>query len=571
MKTTLDELLERVNIVDIISEFVKLRRAGKNYVGLCPFHKEKTPSFSVNAEKQMFYCFGCNEGGNAVTFLMKYENLTFQEALEGLARKYGLEIEKKGQTKRSTVQDALSKLTAYYHGNLKNSRPARQYLLDRGIDDAMTEEFQLGYSDRSRFRLKEFIRSTGIPNDILLDTGIFRVKDGDTYDIFGGRIIVPIMDVNRKVIGFGGRTLEKEGLPKYINSPESPVFSKRKTLFGIDKAKREIVQKNEAIIVEGYFDLISLYGAGLRNAVSALGTSVTEEQLMRLRNYSENVTLMLDGDEAGVRSALKLIVLLSELDMNGSMVVLPEGHDPDSFIRREGADAVERLMMLKRPILDYFFDYHMEQCGLEKMEGKMAFIKKVMPHVENIRDNIKKRLYVKRLSELTGVEELHFGGRISWIQAEPAQKKNQSTSIIGRRIIDAVINNPVLLDVLKSREVIGRIKEDDVREVLVRMCEHYDKRQCLDIQAFVDSLENGELKEFVLNSVFAEFESDEENQQRVVWDYVHHLERESVLQEARRITERLLEAEKRGDDTAVAELLGKKRQILATMKSSLVK
>ena len=240
MKTTLDELLQRVNILDVVSQYVKLRKAGKDYVGLCPFHKEKNPSFTVSIEKQMFYCFSCREGGNAVNFLMKYENLNFQEALENLARQYGVEITRKDSGKRSSSFDALSKLTEYYQRSLKNAKIALQYLNKRGISDDVIAEFKLGYSDRTSSNLKGFLKNSGIPNDIFLSTGIVRMKDGELYDMFRGRVIIPIVDVNKRIIGFGGRTIDKEGFPKYVNSPESAVFSKRSTLFGIDKTRKYI-------------------------------------------------------------------------------------------------------------------------------------------------------------------------------------------------------------------------------------------------------------------------------------------------------------------------------------------
>ena len=372
MRTTLDELLQRVNILDVVSQYVKLRKAGKDYAGLCPFHKEKTPSFTVSVEKQMFYCFSCREGGNAVNFLMKYENLSFQEAQENLARQYGMEIIRKDSGKRTGHFDALSKLAEYYQRNLQNSKTALQYLHNRGMTDDVIEEFKLGYSDRTSGNLKGFLKNSGIPNDIFLSTGIVRIKDGTLYEMFRGRIIIPIIDVNKKIIGFGGRTIEKEGFPKYVNSPESTVFSKRSSLFGIDKTRKSISESNEVFIVEGYFDFISLYMNGFKNIVSTLGTAVTEGQISKLRNYTENITLMLDGDEAGIKSALRLIELFAEMDVHGNMIVLPEAHDPDSFVRKEGAEAVREAITKKKPILDYYFDYYITQT-FNKNTGRQKF------------------------------------------------------------------------------------------------------------------------------------------------------------------------------------------------------
>ena len=349
MSSVLDEVLGRVDILDIVSQYVKLRKGGRNFIGLCPFHKEKTPSFTVSPEKQICYCFGCHEGGNAVAFLARYERSTFQEALENLANQLGIKSYGKAGARRTPVFDALSKLAGYYQENLKRSTPAQRYLADRRIDKQLIEDFGLGFSERKAFA-KDFSKRLGIPLDMLFTSGILKMRDGgDVYDIFRGRVVIPIRDANGKVIGFGGRALEKDALPKYINSPESPVFSKRSVLYGLDRAKREIADKDEAIIVEGYFDLIALHGAGIRNSVATLGTSVTEEQVSRLRNRTENITLVMDGDEAGVKSALRLVTVFGEMGINGNMVILPDGHDPDSLIRKEGAAGFSLAMETRNP------------------------------------------------------------------------------------------------------------------------------------------------------------------------------------------------------------------------------
>jgi DNA primase len=571
MKSTLDELLQRVNILDVISQYVKLRRTGKNFVGLCPFHKEKTPSFSVSIEKQIYYCFGCHEGGNVINFLMKYERLSFQETLENLASQYGVEINRKESTRRTNSFDALLKLTDYYHSNLKNSKFALQYLEKRSIDRGVIDEFKIGFSDGQGYNMKVFLKDAGIPNDVLLATGILRIKDGDIYDIFRGRVVIPIFDVNKKVIGFGGRTIEKDGFPKYINSPESPIFSKRLSLFGIDKTKKYITEKDEAFIVEGYFDFISLYTSGLKNVVSTLGTSVTEEQLSKLRNYTENITLMLDGDEAGIKSALRLIELFSELDINGNMVVLPEGHDPDSFVRKEGIEGVNQIINKKKPILDYFFDYHMDRCGVEKLEGKLVFVRTVMPYIDGIRNGVKKRLYIKRLSELTNVEEHHFWDNVHERKIEPSFIGDDSKNIIGRKVIGVLISNPDLLENFKRRGVIRYVQDKDIQEVLSIMFNYMEEKKHLEINSFISVLEKEHLKDLVLKSVFDLAECDESEYERVLLDYFKHIERKSIKEEAKKITKRLSEAEKRGDEREIMELLQEKRQVLAFIKSNFIK
>jgi DNA primase len=568
MRTTLDDLLQRVNILDVVSQYVKLRKAGKDYAGLCPFHKEKTPSFTVSVEKQMFYCFSCREGGNAVNFLMKYENLSFQEAQENLARQYGMEIIRKDSGKRAGHFDALSKLAEYYQQNLQNSKIALQYLHNRGMTDDVIEEFKLGYSDRTSGNLKGFLKNSGVPNDIFLSTGIVRIKDGTLYEMFRGRIIVPIIDVNKKIIGFGGRTIEKEGFPKYVNSPESTVFSKRSSLFGIDKTRKFISESNEVFIVEGYFDFISLYMNGFKNIVATLGTAVTEGQISKLRNYTENITLMLDGDEAGIKSALRLIELFAEMDIHGSMIVLPEEHDPDSFVRKEGVEAVHEAITKKKPILDYYFDYYITKNSIKTPEGKGSLIKAVMPYVEAIRNSVTRRLYIKRISELTGVEENHFVDSHNERMAGSSKSGTESKGIIEKKVINACMANPRLLEPYKGKEVLSYIKDDHVREILSRLLIHVDEKQDFEVHSFVQTLENDDLRSLVLDAVFDSTEFIEDEPERVFFDYFKHIEKQFFKEESKKITKKLSEAERRGDEKEIIELLEQKRQVLTYMKNN---
>ncbi len=568
MKASLDELLQSVNILDVISQHVKLRKAGKDYMGLCPFHKEKTPSFTVSVDKQIFYCFGCREGGNAVNFLMKYENLTFVEAIEDLGRQYGIEVERKGDRKKTGHYEALSKLCEYYQGGLKRADFAREYLEKRGMGPDVIEEFRIGYSDRSRGALKRLLKASDIPNDIFLSTGIVRMKDTEFYDMFGGRIVIPIIDVNKRIIGFGGRTLDKDGMPKYVNSPESSVFSKRTALFGIDRTKKHITDQDEVFIVEGYFDLIALYAGGLKNVVSTLGTSVTEGQVSKLRNYTENVTLMLDGDEAGIKSALRLIGLFAEMDINGNMVVLPEGHDPDSFIREKGIDEVLRTVTRKKPILDYYFAHYAEKEDMTTVQGKQAFIKQVVPHIDAIRDGVKRRLYVKRLSELTGVEEGHFVGKRSYEVSEGPAAAQGSKGVIEKKVINACFAHPDLLEYFKGKEVLSYIKDADVREVISKMVNCFEEERHLDVRGFIEKLDKESLKGLVLDAVFDAVALSSDEPEKVLTDYSKHIERQFFKEESKRITEKLADAEKRGDEEAILRLLKQKRQVLTHIKNN---
>lgn len=566
MKTSADELLEKIDIVDVVSRHVKLRRTGRNHTGLCPFHNEKKPSFTVNAEKQMFYCFGCKEGGDAIAFIMKYENLTFFEALDHLGWQYGIEIDK-GDNKRTSHYDVLEKLCSFYQTRLAKNRSAREYLERRGISDTIISEFKIGYSmgpqDASRndihTELDNLIKSSGIPADIFLSTGVVRLKDGNFHDMFGGRVIIPIIDVNKRVIGFGGRTLDKDGIPKYVNSPESSVFSKRNSLFGIDKTKKHIIDQDEVLIVEGYFDLISLYRAGIKNVVSTLGTSVTEGQITKLRNYTENITLMLDGDPAGVKSALRLIGLFAQMNVNGNMAVLPENHDPDSFIRENGPAALMEVLKSKKPILDFYFDYYFKKEEMATIQGKQAFINQVMPHISAIVLPIKRQLYIKRLSELTGVGEEHFGKQRPGQQhIAPANPGPQTMAAIEKNVINVCLSHPNLLEQFRD-DVLPNIKNVNVREILTRMTAAFEQDGKLEARGFAEQFDNEDLKEFFFNAVFDIVHDESQEPEKAVSDYIRRTRHAFIQERSKELGKKASVAEESGDLALMKELLEEKR------------
>lgn len=567
MSSVLDEVLGRVDILDIVSQYVKLRKAGRNFIGLCPFHKEKTPSFTVSPEKQIYYCFGCHEGGNAVAFLARYERSTFQEALENLANQLGIKSRATTGPRKTPIFDALSRLAAYYQENLRRSTLALKYLADRGIGTQVIEDFGLGFSERKGLP-KDFAKRLNIPLDLLFSSGIMKMREGgDVYDIFRGRVTIPIRDGNGKVIGFGGRALEKDALPKYINSPESPVFSKRSVLYGLDRAKREIADKDEVLIVEGYFDLISLHAAGVRNSVATLGTSVTEEQVSRLRNHTENLTLVMDGDEAGVKSALRLVTLFGEMGINGNMVLLPGGHDPDSLIRRHGAAGFQEAIAGKLPLLDHFFAFHAKKHGLQTLEGRLAFVRTVLPHLEAMRDTVKRRLYIQRLSELTGVEEYRFWDSVKErpTQSEGPQAEAES-SVIERKVVGILINRPQFSELFKEKGVRSYIRDRSLGELASRAVEYFENHSHLDLKLFLNVLEEAELREAAVSSAMDVAEYDEQEMEKILADYLNHAEHRLIREEAKDITERLAEAERRGDEKGLIELLEKKMRVVTAMK-----
>ena len=351
-----DDIIEEVrmknDIVDVISQYVKLTRRGSTYFGLCPFHNEKTPSFSVTPSKQMYYCFGCGAGGNVYNFVMEYENYSFGEALSHLADRAGVElpkIEYSREAREKAEQRAalleINKLAAqyfYYQLRRESGKTAYGYLLGRGLSEETIRKFGLGYSDKYSDDLYKYLKGKGYSDELLRESGLFNVDERrGMYDKFWNRVIFPIMDVNNRVIGFGGRVMG-EGKPKYLNSPETKIFDKSRNLYGLNVART--TRKNYLILCEGYMDVIAMHQAGFTNAVASLGTALTSGHASLVKRYTKEVLLLYDSDGAGIRAALRAIPILREAGVTSRVVSLKPWKDPDEFIKNEGAEAFEERL-----------------------------------------------------------------------------------------------------------------------------------------------------------------------------------------------------------------------------------
>lgn len=344
-----DEQIEEVraanDIVNVIGSYVKLKRSGGSYTGLCPFHNEKTPSFSVNPARQMYKCFGCGAGGSVITFIMEYENYTFQEAMEALAERAGITLQKREMDKQHKEQESIRmqlleinrKAGGYYYAKLKSpqGRAGYRYLASRGLSDETIRHFGLGYAGQGGGELYRFLRHEGYSDGILKETGLFKMDERGVYDKFFNRVIFPIMDVNSRVIGFGGRVMG-DAKPKYLNSPETKLFDKSRNLFGLNYAK--LGKNKNMILCEGYIDVIALHQAGFTNAVASLGTAFTIQQAGIIKRYTDEVLLTYDSDQAGQKAALRAIPMLRQAGINARVIHMEPYKDPDEFIKGLGAD-----------------------------------------------------------------------------------------------------------------------------------------------------------------------------------------------------------------------------------------
>ena len=405
-----DDIIEEVrmknDIVDVISQYVKLTRKGSSYFGLCPFHNEKTPSFSVTPSKQMYYCFGCGAGGNVYNFIMEYENYSFGEALSHLADRAGVElpkIEYSREAREKAEQRAnlleINKLAAnyfYYQLHQPQGKIGYEYFQSRQLSDDTIRRFGLGFANKTSSDLYQYLRSKGYGDDILKDTGLVTVEERGTHDKFWNRVMFPIMDVNNRVIGFGGRVMG-EGTPKYLNSPETLIFDKSRNLYGLNYARTS--REKYILACEGYMDVIAMHQAGFTNAVASLGTAFTSQQAALLKRYTDTVILTYDSDGAGIRAALRAIPILKEVGISARVLSLKPYKDPDEFIKNMGADAFrERIREAQNSFL-FEVDVLKRDFHLEDPEEKTRFHNAVARKLLEFPEALERDNYIRAVSQ----------------------------------------------------------------------------------------------------------------------------------------------------------------------------
>ena len=431
----IEEIRATANAVDIISEYVQLRKRGKNYVGLCPFHNEKTPSFTVSDEKQIFHCFGCHTGGNVFKFLMEYKKISFVEAVQEIAEQLGIRLEyqesagyEEQQTEQETLFDINTEAAKYFLNNLLNDEEAegaRKYLQARNLKTQTIRAFGLGYTLRGWENFINFAKGKTIDLDRAVKLGLIgKSDDGRFYDKLPGRLIFPIFSPNGRVVAFAGRILdpEKKGA-KYINSPESLIYSKSKILYGLSFAKDEIRRLNKAILVEGYMDLISLYQSGIKNVVAISGTALTDDQVQLLSRYTKDVVLLFDSDTAGIKASMRSIEVLLKQDMEVKIVSLPEGEDPDSYVNKFGKDKFDDLMKIAENFIEYQTRYYDSLGKLNDPASAAEAIRDLVKSLVLIRDELKRNLLIKNIAKKFNLREKLLENELNKIISKESKRR----------------------------------------------------------------------------------------------------------------------------------------------------
>lgn len=398
-RDAVEEIRGRINIVDVISEYVALKPAGKSLKGLCPFHTEKTPSFNVSEEFQSWHCFGCGEHGDVFSFLMKIENLTFAEVLERLAKKTGVELKRSNdrQTSRRELLSRINSLAAaYYAALLKRTQIATEYLRSRGLADQTVEGFRLGYAPPAWDGLSRYLASKKVNPADAVQAGLLIKGERGYYDRFRHRIVFPILDIQERIIGFGGRAIGDDQ-PKYLNSPETPLFSKTKALYGLNLARKKIAGEDLAIVVEGYMDVIAAHQAGFSHCVATLGTALTLEHTNVLSRYTKKIVLAYDADSAGMKAALRGAAMFSDAEFDVRIARLPKGDDPDSLLRRGATSEFASSMTNALPIIDYRLDLLSETHDLSAPDGRAAMLKDAVRILAEIPSALDRERYIRSL------------------------------------------------------------------------------------------------------------------------------------------------------------------------------
>jgi DNA primase len=432
---SIQEVFETAKIEEVVEEFVRLKRRGVNMIGLCPFHNEKTPSFTVSPSKNIFKCFGCGQGGGPVQFLMEHENLSYPEAIRYLAKKYGIELEETGTSPEYLAEQ--QKLDSYYIINKfaadffqqqlfesdRGKNIALPYFKERGFREGTIKNFGLGYAPKDWKALLEEAKKHQYNEDFLKELGLVSQKG---FDFFRDRVMFPIFNLSGKVVGFGGRILEKKAkAPKYINSPETEIYNKSKILYGAYQAKNAIRKEDECILVEGYTDVISLHQAGIENVVASSGTSLTTGQVQMIKRFTPNIKILYDGDPAGVKAALRGLDLVLEEDMNVKVVLLPEGEDPDSHVKNVGATDFKQYLDEKAQDFIFFKANILMQEGKSDPVKKVGLIRSVVESIARIPDPIKRSLYVKECARLVDVEEQLLISEVNKVMGQRLRKLKQ--------------------------------------------------------------------------------------------------------------------------------------------------
>lgn len=561
----IEEVRSRSDIVSVIGKYVRLKRTGSGYTGLCPFHNEKTPSFHVNPARQMYKCFGCGVGGNVLTFVMEYENLTFPEAMEMLAEEAGIDLPKQEMTAQQKQQEGLrqtlleinKKAARYYFALLKSPRGkvGYDYLTGRGLTDETILHFGLGYAGQGGGELYRYMKKEGYSDQVLKETGLFKMDERGAYDKFWNRVMFPIMDANNRVIGFGGRVMG-DAKPKYLNSPETRIFDKSRNLFGLNYAKRG--KRSNMILCEGYMDVIALHQAGFTNAVASLGTAFTEQQANLIRRYTDEVLLTYDSDGAGVKAAMRAIPMLRRAGITGKVIHMEPYKDPDEFIKNLGADEFEKRIEEAQNCFFFEIEVTKRNYSMSDPEQKTKFIHEIARKLLVFEDKIQRDNYMEAVAARYNIKTedlrqlvVRYGNQMPTGYQEVMEERQQERIRTGKKkehregisysyrlLLSWLIEEPELFDQIRQW-----IRPEDFEEGLYRTVatELYDQMEKDELEPariighFTEIEEQNKVASMFQTSFGSEIQADEKK--KAITDLILKIKEHSIERQAGEITD----------------------------------
>ncbi|WP_053219141.1 DNA primase [Virgibacillus senegalensis] len=598
---TIEEIRKANDIVDIVGEYVQLKKQGSNYFGLCPFHGEKTPSFSVTQDKQIFHCFGCQKGGNVVTFVMEMEGFSFYEALKHLAEKSGHSLpdsyQPAGQSEKvspenQSVLHAYEWLTKLYHHLLRHTKEGKagyQYLIDRGFTDEVIDTFQLGFSPNSKEFIVQFLEKKGFHPQTMVKAGLLAMNDQqEVSDRFRGRVIFPIRNHLGKTVGFGGRSINNLE-PKYLNSPESELFHKGKLLYNFDLARSNIRKREEAVLFEGYADVISAYTAGVTNGVATLGTAITEAQAKLLRRYVDTVVICYDADSAGIQASYKAAKILKKAGCTVKVANMPNGMDPDEFIQQNGAERFRKEVVdVSDTYMSFLMRYLKKDYNLNLEGDRIQYVESVLDEVALIERPVEREHYLKELAnefelsmDTLSQEIAARRQKIGHKQDKMVQKSNTSMATATysqkkllpayhnaeKQLIAYMLNNPSIAEKVKD-ELGGSFNVEQHQVIVTYLYAYYEEGNGADVSQFLERLPDPSIQSSVVQIAMMPIHQDISD--REINDYIRLIR----VEHSDEATIKTLKAEqklaeKQNDPVKAAQIAMQILEIRKQMKNSI--
>ncbi len=580
-----DEEIEKVrqasDIVLVIGEKLPLKKAGRLFKALCPFHTEKTPSFIVNPERQIFHCFGCQEGGNVFTFLMKHDGLEFPEIVERLAERFGIVLSRRASSPEAGFQKKserdlffrINQLAArHFHENLldpEKGGKGRAYLEERKIRPEIYRRYPLGYALGTGRGLLNLLREKNVPLDKAISLGLLRRGEPETFDFFRDRLIFPVVSSDGKILGFSGRALESEQQPKYLNSPDSPLYSKGDSLLGFHLAKESIRAQGSVVIVEGNFDQLRLYQEGVPTTVAPLGTALTERQIRFLSRFADRFVVLFDGDSAGERASERALETFLPLGLMPQGVTLPAGEDPDSFVLKRGVEELQHKIRTAPYLLDLFIEKGLESAGSDPVAIGGA-VERISEKLRLIAGDVEKSLYIQRVTELTGLPSAVVSAQLRGQNKKRSNfskvsgEEKQRVSVVEKTLFEILLSGRIPPETFFAEIAAADFTEPFLSELWERVRSDFEKNRSLEVGRMLNADLSPALRRF-LSGLTVDAEKWENSSSQVAEDCLRRFRVGRMKGILQKISHEIRDAERQRDPGRVQELLEKKTAILKEM------